>query len=392
MLVLNVITFLNLLLIFCFLFFKKDNPLPNKILALLLLNPGINFLSNANILSGNLPTFPYLYFFAQFTCLFFAPLVFIYVNLLIGEKIKLKHPLYYLTAITLIYMVYCTVEFAVMSPAQQSDYLNGILHEPYPLQMVILNAAFILLQQAYFTAAAIKVYRYRKNLPNIFSNFEKTKLSFVIKFITLIWILNLITIGLYSGLPTIEVEYIYLPIVLIIIHSFILYFSFHHHSIFTQVSYETFLSDNYHAPVEVNILQETKNSLDNEVKEIASKLEDFLNQKKLYINPDLTLALLSEELNINSRKVSLAINTVFAKNFYDYINEKRVELSKELLIERKEIAIEGIGYESGFSSRASFYRAFKKHTGQTPSQYLEDIQNGTIEKITINLASSPDKT
>jgi len=35
-----------------------------------------------------------------------------------------------------------------------------------------------------------------------------------------------------------------------------------------------------------------------------------------------------------------------------------------------ETTIEYVAYESGFNSRASFYRAFKKHTGITPTEFL----------------------
>ena len=96
--------------------------------------------------------------------------------------------------------------------------------------------------------------------------------------------------------------------------------------------------------------------------------------KEPYSNPNLSLDILSEKMNISAGKLSVAINKRLNKNFYDLINEKRVEKSKLLLQEGIETTtIEYVAYESGFNSRASFYRAFKKHTNITPKEYLKSL-------------------
>src|SRR5690606_34412917 len=123
-------------------------------------------------------------------------------------------------------------------------YLHGLLNEPYPEPMVIINSVFIILQQIYFTVTAIQVYRYRKFLSNRLSSYDKTKAVYITRFIELIWLLNIITVVLYATLPMITVEYIILPAVLTVIYFFIFYFSFHHHSVFTNASYQLFLTNN----------------------------------------------------------------------------------------------------------------------------------------------------
>jgi AraC-like DNA-binding protein len=52
-----------------------------------------------------------------------------------------------------------------------------------------------------------------------------------------------------------------------------------------------------------------------------------------------------------------------------------VEHAKELLKggSADSLSIDGIGSQSGFPSRSSFYATFKAETGMTPSQYLETI-------------------
>ncbi len=368
--ILNLITFLNLFVVFCILFFKKNNALPNKILALLLINPGINFLSNVFVLNGYLPTFPYLYFFAQITCFGFAPLVHLYIIVLIGKKIRKMHPLYLISTAAMGLTLYYTLEFIVMAPAEKAQYLYGLQNEPYPMQMQIVNGVFILLQQIYFTVAAIEVYTYRKRISNELSSFEKTRVGYVTWFIVLIWILNLITITLYITLPTIQVEYVGLPLVLTTIYSFILYFAFHFNSIFTFSSYQDFVKSNHSLEIPVSVDPVVLPEANEELKRIAQSLELYLSEKEPFKNPNLDLAMLSEQMGVSAPKLSIAINKVLGKNFYDLINELRVKKSMVLLQEMSHLTIEGIAYESGFNSRASFYRAFKKVTDSTPSEFL----------------------
>lgn len=63
-------------------------------------------------------------------------------------------------------------------------------------------------------------------------------------------------------------------------------------------------------------------------------------QSDIYTNSDLTISILAKEMN---------------KNFFDLINEKRVEKAKELLCNKiNTLTIEVIAYEAGFNNRASF--------------------------------------
>lgn len=366
--ILNLITFANLFIVFGILFFRKENPLPNKILALLLINPGINFLSNVFVLQGFLPTFPYLYFFAQITAFGFAPLVHLYLTLLMGKKIRKTYPLYLVTAASMLLTFYYAVEFTLLPSPEKSIYLAGLQNEPYPIQMQIVNGIFILLQQIYFTVSAIEVYQYRKRLYNRLSSLDKTKIGYATLFIVMIWILNFITITLYILLPSIMVEYIGLPVVLIVIYFFILYFAIEYNSIFTVASYDDFVS--FNKPEEKPSAEPLVPNISDELNRIATTLEQYLDREEPFKNPNLDLSMLSQQMNISSQKLSLAINKVLGKNFYDLINERRVKKSMVLLREMSHLTIEGIAYEAGFNSRASFYRAFKKVTDSTPSEHM----------------------
>ncbi len=103
------------------------------------------------------------------------------------------------------------------------------------------------------------------------------------------------------------------------------------------------------------------------------RLNHLMKTECLYQNPNITLELVSEELNISSGYLSQIINKVAKKNFSDYINTYRVEEIKKMLVntEFDKYSLLAIGLEAGFNSKSTFYTVFKKHVGLTPKQYKD---------------------
>ena len=96
-------------------------------------------------------------------------------------------------------------------------------------------------------------------------------------------------------------------------------------------------------------------------------------EKKMFLNPNITLGETAKELSISKHTLSQYINEKQGKSFSTYINEFRIEKAKEFLLTKSNYTIESIGYESGFNSKSSFFTAFKKLTGQTPLEYQKEI-------------------
>jgi len=101
-----------------------------------------------------------------------------------------------------------------------------------------------------------------------------------------------------------------------------------------------------------------------------------MNLSRPYLNPDLTLPQLATEIGISTHLLSQVINEHFKLNFFDFINQYRVEAFKEKIVNSKygNYSILGIALECGFNSKSAFNRIFKKYTGLTPSQYKESIR------------------
>ncbi|NHF58306.1 helix-turn-helix transcriptional regulator [Flavobacteriaceae bacterium TP-CH-4] len=105
------------------------------------------------------------------------------------------------------------------------------------------------------------------------------------------------------------------------------------------------------------------------------KIQDHVVGQQRYIDSSLSLEKLSEELNMGTSKLSALINQYSGHNFSDYVNGLRVEDAKRLLAnpDFENYTIVSIGLECGFNSKSTFYSAFNKFTGHTPSEYRKQF-------------------
>jgi len=109
--------------------------------------------------------------------------------------------------------------------------------------------------------------------------------------------------------------------------------------------------------------------------EIVAAIKHALEVEKVFLNPTLSIQELSRKLSIPQQEVSQVINTSFHKKFRDLINTYRVEEVKIKLQSEdvRQMSILGVALESGFNSEATFYRIFKKSTGLSPKEYIQQV-------------------
>lgn len=97
----------------------------------------------------------------------------------------------------------------------------------------------------------------------------------------------------------------------------------------------------------------------------------YIESSKIYLQPELTLPILSEKTGIPRNELSQLINENSGGNFYNLINKFRVDRALELLqdSDKTKMTILDIAYEVGFNNKATFNSAFKKFNKCTPSNY-----------------------
>ena len=107
------------------------------------------------------------------------------------------------------------------------------------------------------------------------------------------------------------------------------------------------------------------------LKENIPELVNYLNNTNDYYNPNISLEHVSHSTGVGIHEISRYINEIKGMSFNDFINQKRVEESQKRLNDPayQHLSLEGIGNSVGFSSKSTFYRAFKKFEDKTPGEF-----------------------
>ncbi len=114
-----------------------------------------------------------------------------------------------------------------------------------------------------------------------------------------------------------------------------------------------------------------------DVEQYVSKLRNFMAAEKPYLDANISLPELAGRLQIPSHQLSRIINERFGVNFFDFINQYRIEEVKLRIADPayENLSLLGIAFDSGFNTKSAFNRVFKKMTGFTPSEYKSRFQN-----------------
>jgi AraC-like DNA-binding protein len=102
-------------------------------------------------------------------------------------------------------------------------------------------------------------------------------------------------------------------------------------------------------------------------------LLEYMESKKPFLNNRLTISELAGQLEIPTNHLSQIINEQVGKNFFEFVNQYRVEEVKQRILENHErkFTLLAIAFDSGFNSKSSFNSIFKKQTGLTPKEYMK---------------------
>jgi len=102
----------------------------------------------------------------------------------------------------------------------------------------------------------------------------------------------------------------------------------------------------------------------------AARLEALMREQHVYRQDNLTSGELATMLHINRTYLSRYLNEVKNTNFYDYINSYRLEECRQLMAEDL-MNLNDIATFCGFKDRTALYRVFRKHYGQSPTEWMQ---------------------
>lgn len=109
---------------------------------------------------------------------------------------------------------------------------------------------------------------------------------------------------------------------------------------------------------------------------LLQRLNRYMDSEKPYVNPGLRIGDLADALDISSHTLSYLFSQHLDVSYYDYVNEFRIAEFKRIIVEHEDsfkYTLDTLANMSGFSSRTSFFRSFKKRTGLTPNEYIKNL-------------------
>lgn len=308
-----------------------------------------------------------------------GPFLYLYVSALTLNKshIKAKNLLHFLPFAAFVLYLLIAFRFPSYSEGIRVDHVSENVAEP-PLLFLFFLIVTALSGPVYFFLA------YKK-----FHRSKKSTLDFSSKEVNLDWMGKLI--------PIFGIVWTILIIIAVIHHIFHLFsMAFCTNGLFLSLSafiiligYFGFKQKDVFISYSPEIEKEIPN--DPEIKYAATKMEgdelqqccnkvgQFMKTNRPYLDSDLTLPKLAEDLNVSTHHLSQVINEMHGKNFFNFINQYRIDEVKRKIQDPKfqNYSLLGIAYESGFNSKSAFNRVFKNITGTTPSRYRDSLTSSS---------------
>jgi len=353
--------------VFLFLFFsifllslKKGNILSNKLFAVFLFSKSLCF-SNSLLFRFKeylVPIVPYLYYIGESFEFLLGPSLYLYVKSLAYRDFKLKklHLLHLIPFF--VHFIFMSYKFHMYDFDTKIQMLSGYILSlnEYLIDISAVYLHFIV----YSIAVLIVLFKYKSDLKNLFSYIEKMKLT---------W-LSILTAGFIVLWGTSFVHFILrmsghyfsYPRNL----SIVLLFSFAN-----LIMYKGLKQPEIFAGIPGNGGRNRAQLSETASNSYLNQLQQYMAEQKPFLIPSLSITDLAEKLSIPQRTLSYLINEKLNQNFFDFMNNYRVEEAKRLLLAKENTGstILEIAFEAGFNSKSAFNSIFKKYVGMPPSIY-----------------------
>lgn len=299
---------------------------------------------------------PFLYVTAL---LIKGPLLNLYVRSITEDGFKIeKYNVIHIIPVVAIIGILIAYDIDLNAMRYTTKFMSA--HRVFAIETVWYSIKIIPL--LYFISAMVVVYRYRLRLKEHYSTINESAIKWLY-YLTLAFVLTdawslLISVITYWFRYPLGITDNYL--------SFLIVVALFYYSIIHSQKLTTTKSD----PEVTNI--------DKPLDSIIKKIVDGIEQQKLHLNQNLNIEQFSKKIGVPYRVVSYAINKAFDTNFFEFINSHRIEEAKRLLADKKfeHLSIMEVLLESGFNSKSSFQRFFKRLTGISPTEFRKNALGG----------------
>lgn len=319
------------------------------------------------------PLYKFTFIFDFTIVWLFAPLLFVYIKsiFLDNDKLIKKNSFHFIPLLIVTVLIGIPIVLTLYNTSLNFEYLNFL--KKNQLYIVILRNIYFM---AYLILSLKLLAKFRKTIKHNFSNISEIDLKWIeiLLYGCFIFISTDLLLRWFESFftPT-GIDYGYLTILLVIILT--AYLGFNGISRSKILIPNFLLEKEFEALPDPNPLNSLSSYSEQEITLLKEALTNSMIEKKMFLNPELTLNVLASDLGLSDKKLSTLLNNYLHTNFYDYVNSYRIEEVKKKLQnkENEKFTLLSIALDCGFNSKASFNRVFKKIVGLSPSEYIKNL-------------------
>lgn len=349
------------------LFSKKKKTFPDFILAIWMCIIGFHILAYHFYFLGLWEKFPFLFGTTALFPLLHPPLLYLYTSYSLNGKSKLdrKDYVHFIPALVSYIHIFQVILF--YSPENKMLLDKGEIDDSFFITSVLIT---LIISIVFYTIQSFRKLMAYRNILELNFSYEKNINLRWLRY----WILG------FAGVFSVVIVVIFLRQFLNIDYGFNmdLIFYFLVIALIIALGYFGIVNQGiFNAKGEDLIKKEKyeKSSLsDNKSKEIQTKLLKLMSEQKPYLNPKLSLSELANMIDTSPNELSQIINSYQKTNFYEFVNQYRIDEFKNQATLHPHYSILALAYESGFNSKSSFNDVFKRKTQQTPSKFIESLK------------------
>jgi AraC-like DNA-binding protein len=335
---------------------KKDQTVSDKLLSAWLCLLAIEFLSCA---------IAYLIFgkyLLSSSFLLFNPACYLYISSLTDTNFRLK----YIQLLHLLpFLVFEIGAYVIKETISMRSFLHADTTLGFRLAFAI--ATFVS-WMVYNSLGLIRVIRHRRNLKNEFSTIENYISLGWLLFILIFYNVYCVAAFVIGGTRVFQGANLILPHIFNYSALLFLIYAFGFYGLWQKPIFKEPAAGEVPGRYSRSVLGSRKK------KEIKNNILQYFEGERPYLKSELSMDILSAELNVPKYQLTEVLNTEIGSNFFQFVNGYRIEAVKVMLADKKnKYSIEAIGYECGFNSKSTFFTVFKNLTGQTPQEYKNSL-------------------
>lgn len=367
---LSLISYLSFLITFQLLFVgiflithKKGNRRNNILLSTIFILIAWNMVDLTLRMNGVVLKWEFLQLIDDGFFLLYGPIIYLYAQGVIFRDFKLSSG-NLLHLIPYLLLTISLLSLRNLTPSTSEEIItNDLPWQFYSISALMYTHFFVYLGRTYKS-----LWKYRKIIKNKYSQIDQINLDWLSFSLNTFGLLTFVSL-IHNFIALAKNRSVFM-VTLVLLLIFVFYFV-------NNVILKALRQPEIFAGITQN--ETTKylgsNLTPSQIEEYKKQLLALLRTEKPFLNPQVSLTDLSEKLSVSTKHLSQVINQSFNKSFFDFINTYRIQEVQQILKESMDdkLTVLEAMYQAGFNSKSSFNTAFKKETGQTPTEFRKMI-------------------